>query len=834
MERVGASQEEKLCNSAKHFQEFLGNSIKIKDLKVNDITFNLLGEFGDYLATYARRSRSKEQNLISLNTARGYFSAVVSMLKHKFRDEVIVPRALEESHLSKIRNHICAIKYDQARKNNQKAVQAHDKASEEDRKALGALCVWDFGGDSAVMLHLVNSMIHCVGRASEVSSSRKVDVSKISFQNNIGSYTLITHFLHRMKVNFDQDLLIYPHRNEMLFCYYWSAGYASIMERGLSTYVFPGFFENANKINKDDRYESKVSKTFKASISRLSIMAAEFIKNYPDAKDIFSDYSIDNFNHKLTSHAGNYECDIIFIVYTISLIFFVLLYLGKKTGVNIMCSHSHLAMPMICFRAGFDKKNLHSLYDYCMKDVVNDRRCGMVLAGWTNTNSEGNMRGGFPPLLEDVSTQHNKIPSFVKHLFEHETGYSWEIKQILTATILRFYKDFIKVLESHPNINLNISKHHPFIIHINEACVAAKVPEDVFLNWCEEVEVGFHRRNVLALDIKTLQEKLGNEYSKNVFMDSRTFLDVLTDQGKEITELRSEIHQMKKIMLELQVTLGESVELQKSMAFQVGANSRKINEIKCPVCYPRETLGYEYFQLQWKQSKNINEKIYSYFANNAAKVYDESKEKTKYRSDFYQKKTKVIDYLKHQDVSLDEMNKLPNEDNEKYLLRIKECISSLPRKKQLLEDSNELVNAQKSVCGVETVHLYESFCKEWTKKKKLVEKAKIWFYHNAELLWESFPQKQSYQWKHGFHSKKKVIDEILLLSDNCCNEDFLKNTERDDHYEWTKKTKDVFLNIQKYLDNNKIGTTKNLFEFDKKRSAAEAMLTTDTISKKTK
>ena len=245
---------------------------------MNDITFDLLGKFGDYLASYARRSRSKEQDLISLNTARGYFSAVVSMLKHKFREEVILPRALEENHLSKIRNHICAIKFEQARKNNRKAVQAHDKASEEDRKALGALCVWDFGGDSAVMLHLVNSMIHCVGRASEVSSSHNDDVTKISFQNNVGSYTLITHFLHWMKVNFDQDLLLYPHRNEMLFCYYLSANNTFIMERGFSSYVFPGFFENANKKNKDDRYESKVSKTFKMSISRLSTLAIDFKK----------------------------------------------------------------------------------------------------------------------------------------------------------------------------------------------------------------------------------------------------------------------------------------------------------------------------------------------------------------------------------------------------------------------------------------------------------------------------------------------------------------------------------------------------------------------------
>ena len=104
------------------------------------------------------------------------------------------------------------------------------------------------------------------------------------------------------------------------------------------------------------------------------------------------------------------------------------------------------------------------------------------------------------------------------------------------------------------------------------------------------------------------------------------------------------------------------------MASQIGANSKKINEFKCPVCYPRETLGYDYFQLQWKQGKNINEKIYSYFANNAPKIYDNSKEKTKFRSDFYQKKTKVTEYLEFHDISLDQMKKSPSEDNETYLL----------------------------------------------------------------------------------------------------------------------------------------------------------------------
>ena len=49
VKRVGTSQEEKLCNTGKHFQEFLGNTVKMKGLKVTDITFKLLGKFGDYL-----------------------------------------------------------------------------------------------------------------------------------------------------------------------------------------------------------------------------------------------------------------------------------------------------------------------------------------------------------------------------------------------------------------------------------------------------------------------------------------------------------------------------------------------------------------------------------------------------------------------------------------------------------------------------------------------------------------------------------------------------------------------------------------------------------------
>ena len=67
-----------------------------------------------------------------MNTAKGYFSAVVNFLKFKFRHAENTPKALEDSHLSKVCTQISAIKFEQARKDNKRAVNPHDKATAED------------------------------------------------------------------------------------------------------------------------------------------------------------------------------------------------------------------------------------------------------------------------------------------------------------------------------------------------------------------------------------------------------------------------------------------------------------------------------------------------------------------------------------------------------------------------------------------------------------------------------------------------------------------------------------------------------------------------------
>ena len=111
VQRHGTSQEEKNDNSQKHLQEFLGTSKKISDLVVEDITFDFAAQFGDYLASHAKKGRSKDKDLI---LQRGYFSAVVNFLKFKFHDTKNTPKELEDSHFSKVCTQISAIKFEQA------------------------------------------------------------------------------------------------------------------------------------------------------------------------------------------------------------------------------------------------------------------------------------------------------------------------------------------------------------------------------------------------------------------------------------------------------------------------------------------------------------------------------------------------------------------------------------------------------------------------------------------------------------------------------------------------------------------------------------------------
>lgn len=77
----GASLTKKLNSAYKHIDYALTHHInsvnanKLKDLKPEDFTPDLVGKIGNYFARYAKKRMSPNGELISLATACGYMSA---------------------------------------------------------------------------------------------------------------------------------------------------------------------------------------------------------------------------------------------------------------------------------------------------------------------------------------------------------------------------------------------------------------------------------------------------------------------------------------------------------------------------------------------------------------------------------------------------------------------------------------------------------------------------------------------------------------------------------------------------------------------------------------
>ena len=88
----------------------------------------------------------------------------------------------------------------------------------------------------------------------------------------------------------------------------------------------------------------------------------------------------------------------------------------------------------------------------------------------------------------------------------------WILKRYLGASIFRFYNDFVKLLNHHPDKEKNLEQKHPFIKHINYACLKTNVSQTVFKEWCFDVETGFYKRNIVALTVKLIHEKLGSSF----------------------------------------------------------------------------------------------------------------------------------------------------------------------------------------------------------------------------------------------------------------------------------------------------------------------------------
>ena len=82
-----------------------------------------------------------------------------------------------------------------------------------------------------------------------------------------------------------------------------------------------------------------------------------------------------------------------------------------------------------------------------------------------------------------------------------------------------------------------------------------------------------------------------------------------------------------------------------SIASRIGAKAMESDDKKCRICFPCKNLTYKDFQIQWKEGKTMEDKIFSFFANNANMIYMNAYDKSSIKTDYYKKKSKVIEEL---------------------------------------------------------------------------------------------------------------------------------------------------------------------------------------------
>ena len=90
----------------------------------------------------------------------------------------------------------------------------------------------------------------------------------VTVTDQVMTYKIIAKTMECFKTENFQSVQIYPHRDEMLFCYYWSLVYWLVMSGDSTEYMFPDF---AKKI-----IRSETSKVDSKGLSLLQRQAQHF------------------------------------------------------------------------------------------------------------------------------------------------------------------------------------------------------------------------------------------------------------------------------------------------------------------------------------------------------------------------------------------------------------------------------------------------------------------------------------------------------------------------------------------------------------------------------
>lgn len=98
--------------------------------------------------------------------------------------------------------------------------------------------------------------------------------------------------------------------------------------------------------------------------------------------------------------------------------------------------------------------------------------------------------------------EQTRVQEFVKALFAGKTHLSYAIKDILVASLLRHYDDFLVSIQKEPTGKFqgdNVS-NHCLVFKVNQIKHCLGISEETFSKWKKLVREDFRLRNIFAMD----------------------------------------------------------------------------------------------------------------------------------------------------------------------------------------------------------------------------------------------------------------------------------------------------------------------------------------------
>lgn len=480
------------------------NEIKSNTSPIND---SFLQKWLYYLTTNATPFKkgktvnsSTDENKLSYQTCISYFSAFKVFVSLILGRDAVLPNCMRNEIWSKYLSEILISK--RLSSDGKSLVTPKERATEEDRNVIAAICVWNGSIDSAEFLLFNSTCYQCAGRGGEVSAIKFQDLSCHGHKDGETFRMKLTrHKTYNEVVN----ISIFPDRNNMLFDFYFAMGYYLILSHHTSSSMFPTF-NDVLALQPNGRLNtSKVSRLFAKLFKKIN----DVVDDYNDLGEIY---------HRFNGHLGSHS---------------------NRKASFITLAESDIPFYNWIHRVGLTNRNINTMFDYVNEATERvDRLSGKTLSGW-DVRVGGKIVGGILPTTRAISpVSKDKIEKLSSELFRCHinNGLSGEICLYLTASLIKYYDSFKSLLKREPLGKYTTEsslRSHPFLLRIHSSLLECGISLKEFETWKHKVVGRYINDNLIGLPLELIPE----QYRHMVQIDFRTFHESLSMQEAQLGRL---------------------------------------------------------------------------------------------------------------------------------------------------------------------------------------------------------------------------------------------------------------------------------------------------------